>query len=180
MARYAYLLIPKTDMNGKTFTKELMQDLFDDLPDDSKLINIDCNWSSQHAKFTIESSQFLDTQGANALPEITYQICSQGSNSCGGAVVLDLSTALDPLVSLANTQTSCANCFGLGCGVCQHSWMVYNIPTFTYPIPANTPPVGVKTPVPTQSSISICTHEWKVYDSGFSMFEYCKHCNVKK
>jgi hypothetical protein len=25
-----------------------------------------------------------------------------------------------------------------------------------------------------------CAHEWAIYDSGFTMFEYCKKCNVKR
>lgn len=25
-----------------------------------------------------------------------------------------------------------------------------------------------------------CNHSWKVYDSGFSRYEYCEHCNKKR
>lgn len=25
-----------------------------------------------------------------------------------------------------------------------------------------------------------CSHQWVTYDSGFSSFEYCQHCNTKK
>lgn len=27
---------------------------------------------------------------------------------------------------------------------------------------------------------SCSTHLWKIYDSGFSKYEYCEHCNTKK
>ncbi|MEZ0209212.1 MAG: hypothetical protein ACAH17_03505 [Candidatus Paceibacterota bacterium] len=25
-----------------------------------------------------------------------------------------------------------------------------------------------------------CTHDWKIYDSGFTRFEYCSKCNLEK
>lgn len=25
-----------------------------------------------------------------------------------------------------------------------------------------------------------CQHNWKTYDSGFSYYEYCEHCDIKK
>ncbi len=34
--------------------------------------------------------------------------------------------------------------------------------------------------LPEPEEKKVCNHNWKVYDSGFSYYEYCEHCDIKK
>lgn len=174
MAKRAIIKFQKTDFQTNLFDKSFMQDLFDDLPDDSVLVSILENFGSSKVYLIVESQSFIDTAPTDPFPEITYtKVSGSVTNSCGGEVVLDLSKAMAPKVA-STPPTPC------GCGTCftciSNAWLKY-APANIYAPRTLKIPEGYNTTVKMDMG---CSHSWKSYQGLNETFDYCVTCNVKK
>lgn len=209
MAKQANVIFDHNYFKSGVLDKGLLEDLFDVLPDDSKIVYIGDYYNKAESYIRVESSQFVDTPQGVGMPTIAinFQIDPLTGNCYIAS--LDMSAAL-AAYQPQGPQTSCSSA---GCAPGNQCYMCMTNASVTLPgssglYPGSSSPTqaipsprgqityvnNYTTPIlkifkrtgtfgvdlGTPSTKSSCSHKWKSYRGLNEQFDYCETCNVKR